>query len=183
MDEFNSNRKTTMELLSHKGYNGSIETSLTDNVLHGKILFINDLVTYEADNIPQLKAEFEAAVDDYLDTCAQIGKVPQKSCSGQFNVRVTPELHRLAQQRAAEEGTSLNAVTASALESYLKAPAQRNKSELEAPYITSANVVNISTYLDDLDTKVDPNEIVRSTINAASKTVNIAQPIGQKYAH
>ena len=114
-----------MELLSHKSYNGSIEASLTDNVLYGKILFINDLVSYEADNITQLKAEFEAAVDDYVDTCTQIGKAPQKPCSGQFNVRVTPELHRLAQQRAAEEGTSLNAVTAIALESYLKAPSNR----------------------------------------------------------
>ena len=49
-------------------------------------------------------------------------------------------------------------------------------------YITSANVVNIATYFDDLNTKIDPNEIVHSTINAASKTINIAQPIVQKYA-
>ena len=37
-----------MEMLAHKGYNGSIETSVEDNVLHGKVLCINDLVTYEA---------------------------------------------------------------------------------------------------------------------------------------
>lgn len=171
-----------MELLSYKGYTGSIEASLTDNVLHGKILFVNDLVTYEADNIPQLKAEFEAAVNDYLETCALIGKVPQKSCSGQFNVRVTPELHGLAQQRAAEEGTSLNAVTASALESYLKAPAQHERAEPETPYTTSANVVNIATYFCDLNSKMDRNEIVQSTINSASKTVNVIQSIDQKYA-
>ena len=180
MDEFN--RKTTMELLSHKGYSGSVETSVTDNVLHGKILFINDLVTYEADNIPQLKAEFVAAVNDYLDTCAQIGKIPQKSCSGQYNVRVTPELHRLAQQRAAEVGTSLNAVTASALECYLKAPAQRNHSETDAPYSTSANVVNIRTFTVTLNDTRDVNAVTQSAINAASNTV-INQPIDQKYAH
>lgn len=172
-----------MELLSYKGYSGSIEVSLIDNVLHGKILFVNDLVTYEADNITQLKAEFEAAVDDYLETCALIGKVPQKSCSGQFNVRVTPELHGLAQQRAAEEGISLNAVTASALESYLKAPAQPERAEPEMSYTTLANVVNIRASFDDLNSKIDANEIVRSITNAASKTVNIAQSIDQKYAH
>ena len=171
-----------MELLSHKGYSGSVETSVTDNVLHGKILFINDLVTYEADNIPQLKVEFEAAVNDYLDTCAQIGKIPQKSCSGQYNVRVTPELHRLAQQRAAEEGTSLNAVTASALECYLKPPAQRSHSETDAPYSTSANVVNIRTFAVTLNDTRDVNAVMQSAINAASNTV-INQPIDQKYAH
>ena len=160
-----------MELLSHKGYSGSVETSVTDNVLHGKILFINDLVTYEADNIPQLKVEFEAAVNDYLDTCAQIGKIPQKSCSGQYNVRVTPELHRLAQQRAAEEGTSLNAVTASALECYLKPPAQRNHSETGAPYSTSANVVITRTFAFTSDEARDVNAFMQSAVNATSNTI------------
>lgn len=68
-----------MELLSHKGYNGSIETSLSNGVMHGKILFIGDLVTYEADSVSQLKAEFAAAVDDYLETCEAIGKKPEKA--------------------------------------------------------------------------------------------------------
>jgi predicted HicB family RNase H-like nuclease len=180
MDEFN--RKTTMDLLSHKGYSGSVETSITDNVLHGKILFINDLVTYEADNIPQLKGEFVAAVNDYLDTCAQVGKIPQKSCSGQFNVRVTPELHRLAHQRASEEGTSLNAVTASALECYLKPPARRNYSQTDALYPTSANVVTIRTPLGTSEITHGVNAIMQSAINAASNTV-IDQSIDQKYAH
>lgn len=70
-----------MELLSHKGYNGSIETSVADDTLHGKILFINDLVTYEAQSVAQLKAEFADAVDDYLETCSAIGKKPEKTLS------------------------------------------------------------------------------------------------------
>ena len=171
-----------MDLLSHKGYSGSVDTSVADNVLHGKILFINDLVTYEADNIPQLKTEFEAAVNDYLYTCAQIGKIPQKSCSGQYNVRVTPELHRLAQQRAAEEGTSLNAVTAKALECYLKPPAQRNHTETDAPYPTSANVVDFRTFAVTLDEARAANTVMQSAVSAASNTV-IDQPINRKYAH
>lgn len=65
-----------MELLSHKGYKGSIEISPTDNVLHGKIMFISDLVTFEASDLVQLEAQFKAAVDDYLKTCESIGKNP-----------------------------------------------------------------------------------------------------------
>ena len=66
-----------MELLSFNGYQGTVETSIADGILHGKILFITDLVTFEAETLPQLKLEFEAAVLDYLATCAALGKRPQ----------------------------------------------------------------------------------------------------------
>jgi predicted HicB family RNase H-like nuclease len=108
-----------MELLNHKGFSGSVETSIADNVLHGKVLFINDLVTYEAENVQQLKAEFVSAVEDYLETCKAIGKKPEKSLSGQFNVRITPEQHRSLCQKAAEEKKPLNAIMTDAVCAYL----------------------------------------------------------------
>lgn len=108
-----------MKPLTYRNYYGSVETDMEDEILHGSIQFINDLVTYEAADIPSLKKAFEDAVNDYLTTCAEIGKQPDKPCSGQFNVRTKPELHRRAQLRALQEGTTLNAVVVCALESYL----------------------------------------------------------------
>jgi predicted HicB family RNase H-like nuclease len=81
-------------LLKYKGYFGSIEHSLEDMVLFGKIECISDLVNYEADSLPELKVAFEEAVEDYLETCAEIGKDPEKPMSGTFNVRVGAELHK-----------------------------------------------------------------------------------------
>lgn len=52
-----------------RGYKGSISASIEDQCLHGKILFINDLITYEAETVPALKEAFEEAVNDYLETC------------------------------------------------------------------------------------------------------------------
>jgi predicted HicB family RNase H-like nuclease len=57
------------DILRYKGFMGSIEISLEDDCLHGKLLLINDLVTYEARTPNQLQAEFESAVEDYLATC------------------------------------------------------------------------------------------------------------------
>ncbi|MDP1548460.1 MAG: type II toxin-antitoxin system HicB family antitoxin [Anaerolineales bacterium] len=108
-----------MELLNISGYYGSIETSVADNVLHGKVMFISDLVTYEAETLGELKQEFEAAVTDYLATCKSVGKKPEKSLSGQFNVRTGEELHRKAQILALSSGKSLNAVMVEALEAHL----------------------------------------------------------------
>lgn len=108
-----------METLSFNGYHGSIETEVADNVLHGKILFISDLVTYEAETLAQLQIGFQAAVQDYIETCQAIGKTPQKSLTGQFNVRVGEDLHKRASIRALTDNKTLNGVVVGALEAYL----------------------------------------------------------------
>jgi predicted HicB family RNase H-like nuclease len=108
-----------MEMLEYKGYLGSVEVSVEDGVLHGKLLFVNDLVTYQATDVPGLQREFEAAVDDYLETCAAVGKPPEQTFSGVFNVRIGPELHRKAAIKAAREGLKLNALVAAAVEQYV----------------------------------------------------------------
>ena len=53
-----------MTTLEHNGYQGSIEVDVGTGLLFGKILFVNDLVTYEAKTVPDLRKEFQAAVDD-----------------------------------------------------------------------------------------------------------------------
>jgi predicted HicB family RNase H-like nuclease len=97
-----------MKPLQYKGYLGDIDCSLEEKCLHGKILYINDLVTYEAQTVPELEEAFREAVDDYLGTCAEIGKEPEKSFKGSFNVRMAPELHKGAAVAAALAETSLN---------------------------------------------------------------------------
>ena len=53
--------------LDYKGYKGTIEFCEEDNVFFGKLL-TSDLVSYESENLDDLKAAFEEAVDDYLET-------------------------------------------------------------------------------------------------------------------
>jgi len=94
--------------LSYKGYVGSCEVSFEDECLHGRILFIEDLITYEGANPPELKLNFEAAVDRYLAYCEKSGKPANAPCSGSFNVRIGPELHRQALIKARLNGVNLN---------------------------------------------------------------------------
>jgi predicted HicB family RNase H-like nuclease len=97
-----------MKPFQYKGYLGEVDYSLEDECLHGKILYINDLVTYEAQTVPGLEAAFREAVDDYLETCAGLGKAPEKSFRGSFNVRMPPDLHKAAAVEAALAETTLN---------------------------------------------------------------------------
>lgn len=94
--------------LTYKGYSGSVDISVEDNCLHGKIEFINDLVTFEGSSPIELKSAFEEAVDRYLAYCKKTGTVPDKPFSGSFNVRTGAALHRQSAQVAASKGISLN---------------------------------------------------------------------------
>ncbi len=88
-------------------------------ILYGKIKNIDDLVTYEARNVEELKKAFHGAVDDYLAICSEAGKEPEKSYKGSFNVRLNAEQHRKLAIKALEKQSSLNQLIREAVEAYL----------------------------------------------------------------
>ena len=94
--------------MTYKGYSARIEYDYDDDILVGKIAGIRDGVGFHADNVEDMKAAFHEAVDDYLETCAKIGKSPQKPYSGRVMFRVNPEIHRKAAIAAELSGKSLN---------------------------------------------------------------------------
>lgn len=97
-----------MTLLRYKRYIGSAEVSVEDGVVFGKLLHIRDLVTYEAETIPELQMAFEAAVDDYIQDCLDSGRQPDEPYKGVFNVRVPAVLHRDLAFAAKQSETTLN---------------------------------------------------------------------------
>lgn len=58
-----------MKTFQYMGYLGNVEYSYADDVWHGSIRDIRDLVTYEAPDLTGLYEEFKSAVDDYLSDC------------------------------------------------------------------------------------------------------------------
>ncbi|WP_069658618.1 type II toxin-antitoxin system HicB family antitoxin [Arcticibacter eurypsychrophilus] len=99
---------TPITLIEHKGYLGTIESNIEDEFLFGKIFGISDLVTFEGESIKELKAAFYEAVDDYIETCREIGKEPEKYYKGVFNVRISGELHKDAAIVACRKHITLN---------------------------------------------------------------------------
>ena len=65
-------------ILEHRGYKGEVKLSIEDGCLHGKVIGIHDVVSYEGENIGQIKLRFEEAVDDYIEFCLERGKEPNK---------------------------------------------------------------------------------------------------------
>ncbi|WP_281438988.1 MULTISPECIES: type II toxin-antitoxin system HicB family antitoxin [Pseudomonas] len=105
--------------MHYKGYYGSIEASVEDNCLFGKLQFIRALVSYEGQTVAELETAFKEAVDDYLDTCKQLNQAPEMPCKGSFNVRVGHDLHLAAALTATRQKVTLNDLTRQALSEYL----------------------------------------------------------------
>lgn len=103
------------DMLSHKGYFGSIHYNPEDRIFYGKVEFIRSLVSYEGKDADSLESAFVEAVEDYLATCAELGNQPEKPFKGSFNVRIAPELHERVAIAASQHGMSLNRFVAEAL--------------------------------------------------------------------
>ena len=99
---------TREQLLRYKTYHGSIEVSLKDERLFGRVQFVRDVVAYDGQTVQELQSAFVKAVDGYLAFCEEVGDEPDRPFSGSFNVRIGGELHQKAAVRAERDGVSLN---------------------------------------------------------------------------
>lgn len=105
-----------MNTMTFKGYTARVEIDDRNNILVGHLLGVRDVVGFHADDVTGLRAAFEEAVNDYLETCAKIGKSAEKPASGKLMLRVAPEIHSAALIAAKTSGQSLNQWAANALE-------------------------------------------------------------------
>lgn len=97
-----------MNTMSYKGYSARIEYDDDDGIFFGRIVGLRDGVTFHADTVADLRTAFHEAVEDYIETCAKIGKTPQKPYSGNLMLRVDPLVHAKAARAAELAGKSLN---------------------------------------------------------------------------
>lgn len=71
-----------MKTISYQSYTACIEYSNDDQCFVGHIAAIKDRVGFHAESDAELEEAFQVAVDDYLETCAAVGKTPNKPVSG-----------------------------------------------------------------------------------------------------
>lgn len=94
--------------MEYKGYIGKVEIDDEAGILHGEVINIRDVITFEGTSVDEIQKAFRESIDDYLEFCAQRGETPEKSFSGKFVVRLPTELHRKAYVQAKLADKSLN---------------------------------------------------------------------------
>ncbi len=103
-------------MLKFKGYAGTVEYDADENILFGKVVNVNAVITFVGQSTDEIKKAFEESVDCYLETCRKKGIDPRKPFSGNIRLRIPPELHQKASLKAAETGFSLNKFIAASIE-------------------------------------------------------------------
>ncbi len=115
-------------VMRHKGYSAAIRFSEEDGVFVGRILGINDIVSFHGDSVDEIRRQFAVALDSYLSDCEEMGREPERPYSGKLNLRLTPEYHKAIAFEAESSGLSINDVVVAALErSYINQGAVRRR--------------------------------------------------------
>ena len=110
-----------MNTMTNKGFAARVEYSEDDGCFVGHIAGIRDVIGFHGESVADLRTAFEEAVDDYLKTCKKTGQEPNRPYSGQFRLRLEPELHARAAMVAEARGKSLNAWVSDAIEKSINA--------------------------------------------------------------
>lgn len=103
-------------MLKYKGYTGHVEFDDESGVLHGEVLDLRDVITFQGKSTEEIIQAFRDSIDDYLEFCEERGEEPDKPLSGRLMVRLSPHLHRRVYVSARREGKSLNQWIAEKLE-------------------------------------------------------------------
>ena len=96
-------------MIEYKGYTGVFEFDPSIDAFHGRVIGLQDIVTFEGRSVAELRSEMEESVEDYLSLCAEVGREPERPYRGEFLIRTTPEVHRAVATAAEADGLSLNA--------------------------------------------------------------------------
>ena len=107
-------------MMEYKGYIGKVEIDDEAGILHGEVINIRDVITFEGLSVDEVQKAFHESVDDYLAFCAARSEDPEKPFSGKFVVRLPAELHRKAYIQAKLADKSLNGWVTEVLQTALR---------------------------------------------------------------
>ena len=94
--------------MTYRGYTASMTFDADDKIIVGRVLDVDDIITFHGESVAEFESNFHMVVDDYIAACESLGSVPEKPASGRLMLRVSPNVHAAALKAAARHGVSLN---------------------------------------------------------------------------
>lgn len=118
--------------MTYKGYTASMVFDVEDKVIVGRVLDIDDIISFHGESVSEFESTFQATIEDYLAASKVLGSAPERPASGKVMLRIAPEVHAAALKAAARNGTSLNKWAESALGKAARKPPTRVAAHGEA---------------------------------------------------
>jgi predicted HicB family RNase H-like nuclease len=106
------------QLLDYRGFQGTVMYSAEDKVLHGRVVGVHGLISYEGESVADLEADFRLAVDDYISDVQKEGLAPLP-ITEVVPVSFPPALHERAVRFAEQHNQRLTDVVEEAVSKFL----------------------------------------------------------------
>ena len=97
-----------MNNMTHRGYTAHMDFDTEDKIIVGRVVDIDDIITFHGTSVAEFESAFKTAVDGYIHACEQLGQTADKPASGRLMLRVNPAVHAAAVKASARSGQSLN---------------------------------------------------------------------------
>jgi len=158
--------------MTYKGYKANIIFDSEANTFYGEILNSSAVIHFRGNSVEELEKSFQEGIDEYLIICEEEGIIPERPFSGEFRVRITPELHKKIFLQAKKEKLSINKFAIKAFEEKL----ENNEDKL----LSTTDVAGVSFYKNliqdlrvgissttntDFDTEVNTGILVNDSTN------------------
>lgn len=103
--------------MKYKNYEATVRFDDETDMFYGEVINTRDVITFQGNSVKELKREFKNSVDEYLEFCRERNEEPDKPFSGNFVLRISPELHHKLYKKAKLSGKSLNSLIEESLTS------------------------------------------------------------------
>lgn len=104
-----------MSTMDYKGFIAKIDYDSESESFQGKTINADKVISFYGYSADELKENFHAAVDLYLEHCEKNGLEPMKAFTGQLRLRLDPDIHAKVSEAAAAQDQSLNMFIAEAV--------------------------------------------------------------------
>lgn len=94
--------------MTYSGYTARMDFDPDDKIIVGRVIDIDDIITFHGASVAEFEAAFKTAVDGYIHACEQLGQAADKPASGRLMLRFSPVVHAAAVKASARSGQSLN---------------------------------------------------------------------------
>jgi len=94
--------------IHYKNYIAELKLDFEEDIIVGKVVNAADIISFHGKTLKEARNAFHDVLDTYLETSKELGIEPAKPCSGKFNLRISPELHRKLNIIAKTKNKSLN---------------------------------------------------------------------------
>jgi predicted HicB family RNase H-like nuclease len=97
-----------MNIMHYKHYMARIEYDEENDLFHGRVLGIKNVVEFYGKTTEELHREFKVSIEEYEAMCQEDGVETEKPFSGKFTIRVNEDEHRQLALVAELNNKSLN---------------------------------------------------------------------------